>query len=134
MGAWGIGNFDNDSAGDWTYELGESSDLTVIENAINAVFEDDYIDSDIGCEALAAIDTLARVKGNFGKKDSYTENVDEWVSKYNFEPPKELIENAVKAAKAILGDQSELSDIWRATEYFDAWRIEVESVIERVGA
>jgi hypothetical protein len=134
MGAWGTGSFDNDSAADWTYALEESSDLSVIESAINAVFEDDYIDSDIGSEALAAIDTLARVKGHFGKKDSYTESVDKWVSKNSIEPSKELIEKAVKAAKAILGEESELNELWGETEDLDAWKSEVEAVIKRVSA
>jgi hypothetical protein len=30
MGAWGHDSFDNDDAGDWVYELEESSDMSVI--------------------------------------------------------------------------------------------------------
>ena len=43
MGAWGIGNFENDMAGDWLYELGE------------------YLDSDIASGTLATIKLLLKL-------------------------------------------------------------------------
>lgn len=128
MGAWGLGNFDNDMAGDWAYGLEGCNDLSVIETAINAVFEDDYIDSDIGCEALAAIDVLARLKGKFSVKNSYTEEVDAWVASVNVEPSGELIEKALKVLELVVGESSELAELWGESEEFDDWKAGVESL------
>ena len=132
MGAWVIGNFDNDAAGDWAFELEECSDLTAIENAIEAVFKYQYLDVDTACEALAAIDTLARLRGNFGQQTPYTENVDEWVSTQKLTPPDALIQKAVKAAQIIMSEGSEVYELWSETEALDAWKKEVEDVIKRV--
>ncbi|MCP4163288.1 MAG: DUF4259 domain-containing protein [Deltaproteobacteria bacterium] len=134
MGAWGIGNFDNDTACDWAYELEESSDLSVIQRSIDAVFDDDYIDGDIGSEALAAIDTLARLMGRFGVKNSYTETVDRWVSKNKLESSKDLIEKSNKALKAILGKTSELADLWSDSDEFENWKSEVKLLKSRLNS
>jgi hypothetical protein len=132
MGAWGTGNFDNDTACDWAYELEESSDLSVIERSINAVFDEDYIDADYGCEALAAIDTITRLKGNSGIKNSYTETIDKWVSENPLEVPSELIEKAKKAVPLILGENSELFELWSESDELDSWKSEVESLLNRL--
>ncbi|MEM7116666.1 MAG: DUF4259 domain-containing protein, partial [Chloroflexota bacterium] len=128
MGAWGTGIFDNDTACDWAYELENSSDLSVISSTINAVFNDDYIDSDVACDALAAIDTLARLKGQHGVKNVYTEIVDNWVEKTQMTPPPEMIEKALSAIKLILGNSSELCALWSESEQATAWKEEINSL------
>jgi hypothetical protein len=134
MGAWGHGNFDNDTACDWVYELEETTDLSAISRSIDAVFDEEYVDSDVGCEALAAIDTLARLKGQHGVKNSYTEAVDNWVEKNTVNPPKELIEKSNKAIDLILGSSSELYELWAETEDIEVWKSEVNSLKERINA
>ncbi len=134
MGAWGIGNFDNDTACDWAYELEESSDLSVIQRSIDAVFDDDYIDGDVGSEAIAAIDTLARLKGKFGVKNSYTETVDRWVLKNKLEPSINLIEKSNKAIKAILGKTSELAELWSDSDEFENWKSEIKLLETRLNS
>ncbi|MEZ6009289.1 MAG: DUF4259 domain-containing protein [Planctomycetota bacterium] len=37
MGTWGIGPFENDGANDWAYSLEETSDLGLVESALDAV-------------------------------------------------------------------------------------------------
>ena len=130
MGAWGVGNFDNDIACDWAYDLEECPDLSVIEKAVNAVFDEEYIDADVGCEALAAIDTLARLKGNSGVKNSYTEGIDNWVSSNKIDAPNELIEKSKKALSLVTSDSSELYELWEESEEFDNWKAEVKSLEE----
>ena len=59
MGTWGTGIFDNDSACDWAQDLAESSDLSVIEAALDGVLEagSEYLEVD---EATEAFDEGAR--------------------------------------------------------------------------
>ncbi len=130
----GTGNFDNDTACDWSYVLEESTDLSVIEKSLNAIFEDEYIDSDNGCEALAAIETIARLKGMSGIKNSYTETVDNWVASNQLEVLKELINKAQKAIQLILSESSELYELWAESDEVDSWKNEVKSLVNRLSA
>ena len=134
MGAWGYGNFENDTACDWAWKLEESSDLSVISQAINSVFEEDYVDSDIGCEALAAIDVLARLQGQHGEKSSYTEEIDSWVEKNSILPTNDLIKKSNKALDLLLSESSELYEIWAETDDIESWKSEVASLKKRINA
>ena len=132
MGTWDIGTFDNDTACDWAYELESSSDLSVIEKSIDAVLEEDEIDADYACEALAAIDTIVRLQGHSGIQNAYTEVVDRWVEKHQFNIPQELIEKAQKAISLILSEKSELYELWLESNDFDAWKADVQSLAHRL--
>jgi len=132
MGAWGTGNFDNDTALDWVFELEEVNDLSLIEKTINAVFDDDYIDSDIGCEALIAIEAIARLIGNFGKDNSYAEDLDSWVKSHNLDVNNELIVRGKKALDLIVSEKSELYELWEETEDFDTWKNEIDDLRARL--
>ncbi len=133
MGTWDIGTFDNDTACDWAYELEKSSDLSVIEKSINVVFEEDDMDADYACEALAAIDTIIRLIGKQGVINSYTEIVDHWVKRHQeISVPKALIEKAQKAISLILSENSELYELWLESEHFDAWKADVQSLANRL--
>ena len=134
MGAWGTGNFDNDTACDWAWELEESSDLSVIERAVEAVLETEFVDADIASEALAAIDTIARLKGAGGVKNSSTETVDAWVSRVQISVPKELTEKARKALTVINCESSELFELWAESDDFANWQSEIEALAKRLGA
>jgi hypothetical protein len=131
MGAWGADAFDNDTAGDWVAELEESSDLSVVADAIQCVVEigDDYLESDVACEAVAACEVLARLKSNAGKSDAYTEAVDKWVRTHPIKPPPELVSAAITAIDRILGADSELAELWED----DAdWQSSMASLRKRV--
>ena len=135
MGAWGSGHIENDTAGDWVWELEKATDLSVIESAVNAVFEDDYVDSDIASEALAAIEAIARLRGNWGERDSYTESMDKWVDAHkNLEVPAALIQNAKNAIDKIIGEKSELDELWSESEKYDQWKKGVEALKSRISA
>ena len=65
MGAWGIGHFDNDDAGDWVWELEDSKSLAPVASAIATVeASPDYLESPDACVALAAAETIAASLGN----------------------------------------------------------------------
>lgn len=133
MGAWDVDTFDNDMACDWAYELEDCEDLAVVEEALEAVLQvgDDYLDSDEACAALAACEVLARLKGNFGKRDSYTETVDKWVEAHPQTPPEPLVEMALKVIDRIRTAPSELLDLWEESDAA-GWSAAVEDLRGRV--
>lgn len=117
MGAWGVLAFDNDQANDWAYDLEETDDLSLVISAFAAVPDaGEYLDSDEACDALAACEVLARLRGNFGYRNAYTKKVDEWVAKNPYVPPPELLARASAVIDRVLADDSELRELWGDSE------------------
>jgi hypothetical protein len=134
MGAWSSDPFGNDTAGDWKYGLDDVDDFTLIEKTIQKVldFGDDYIEAPDAEEAIAAIDTIARLKGRFYIKNAYTESVDNWVASHPLIPTTSLIEKANKALDRILSEPSEILELWGEGEDFEAWRNQIEDLKNRI--
>ncbi len=64
MGAWAEDTFGNDTACDWKYTFLEAPGLHTVQDAIDAVLnEDDYLDMDLASECLAACEVIARMQG-----------------------------------------------------------------------
>ena len=133
MGAWDVETFDNDTACDWTVELEDSSDLSCVRQTLDEVVEmgDEYLDSDEACRALAACEVIARLKGNWGKRDAYSERVDKWVESHPQTPPAELIELALKVIDRIRSEPSELLELWEESDAA-GWRKSVDDLRSRV--
>jgi hypothetical protein len=114
MGTWGFDTFDNDTAGDWAYGLEGAADLSYVRSALERVLAagDEYLDVDEACEGLAACEVVARLKGNWGARNAYTEIVDGWVESHDIAPPAELIDQAVAVIKRVLAADSELRELW----------------------
>lgn len=133
MGAWGHGTFENDRACDWAYGLEAVSDLSLIRRAVEAVFDRDAVDTDVGCEALAAIETVARLRGQPGSQTAYTEIVDTWVTAHAQPVPAALVERSQQAIDRVLvPERSELAELWAETDDFVAWRTEVLALRTRL--
>lgn len=133
MGAWDYDTFDNDDACDWTAELEGATDLSPVQEALDAALEDDYIEADVGSAALAACEVIARLKGNWGKRDSYTEDVDKWVEANPQTPPQELVDTALKVIDLVRSESSELVEIWEDADASD-WLKAVENLRGRVAS
>jgi len=136
MGAWGTGVFDNDTACDWAYDLKETGDLSLIEGALDKVLNigGEYLGASVAEEALAAAEAVARLKGNWGIRDSYTETMDRWVETTRLTPPQALVEKALRAIERSLSGPSELLELWGETEEFTAWEESVKDLIKRLSA
>ena len=114
MGAWGVRAFDNDTASDWVIELAEVDDLSLVEEALTEAesVADDYLELDAACNALAACEVLARLRGSPGYSDSSTEPVDAWVASHAMTPTPALLARAVAVTERVLAPDSELSELW----------------------
>jgi len=105
-----------------------------VEAAFAAVEEaNDYLESADACNALAACEVLARLKGHFGYRNSYTVKVDEWVQLHPIMPSGELLARASGVIDRILGEHSELRELWDEDEAAE-WLQSVEDLRRRLGA
>lgn len=136
MGSWDVGSFGNDAAADWVFELEEAEDLSVVESALNSVIEeaesDNYVESPTGCEAVAACEVIARLKSNFGKRDAFSEGVDNWVANHVITPDTDLIAKALRVLGIVRSEQSELYQLWKESDSFADWEASIDDLLSRV--
>jgi hypothetical protein len=134
MGAWDVDVFGNDDAGDWTYGLDDFNDFSYVESALDKVLAtgSDYLEYPDAAQALAAIEVVARSQGNWGKRDAFSETVDNWVEKVKLKPSTVLAQKAHDTIARILADQSELAELWKQSDKYDAWLTSVEELKSRV--
>lgn len=135
MGAWGVLAFDNDDANDWAYDLDGVTDLSLVESAFEQVEAagSSYLEQGLACNALAACEVLARLRGRPGYTNAYTDKVDQWVAAHPIDPPPALIARGEAAIVRILGPGSELRDLWEEAEG-EEWRAAVDDLRSRMSS
>ncbi|MCA9631806.1 MAG: DUF4259 domain-containing protein, partial [Myxococcales bacterium] len=92
----------------------------------------EYLEAPDACEVLAACDVVARLRGQIGQKDAYTEEVDAWVTSQAVHPDPQLIASAVAALDRVLGENSELAELWDESDEGQAWRLSVQALRQRL--
>ena len=134
MGAWSHESFGNDDACDWSYELAKADDLSLIESALDAVLVagSEYLEAPEASQAIAAAEAVARLQGNFGIKDAYSETVDIWVGKVKLSPTSQLITKTRQALARIISEPSELLELWQESDEADSWLGAVSELRARI--
>ena len=130
MGAWGVGIYDNDAAADWAGEL-PNRGVALIASALRAAFDDGYLDADVGAHALAAADVLGRLRTGDVLIDS-EHGPGSWILTQAASPSDELLQLAERAVDRVVGPESEIVELWRETDDFDAWLATVRTVVGRL--
>jgi len=130
MGAWSHEPFGNDTANDWAYGLDDVKDFSLVASAIKSVLDngDEYLDSDLATEAIAAAEVLAKALGRGTQSDAYTEKVDVWLKKVSAKPSPKLLSDAGIALARILGEDSELNELWEESDEFTEWKSSVAAL------
>ena len=136
MGAWSHESFGNDDACDFASEIAESEDLSVVKSALDVVLSvgGEYLEAPEASQAIAAAEAVARLQGNWGKRDSYSEAVDSWVTNVNVKPSRELLHKAQQVLDRILTGSSELMELWEESEDGGQWSAAVKELKGRVRA
>ena len=134
MGAWAHDTFDNDTACDWAYGLEKAKGLSLVAQTFAKVLDtgEDYLDSDVACEGLAACEVVARLKGNWGVRNPYTKTVDNWVSANPIPVSSDMVDQAVAVIDRVLTSPSELLELWEEGEEPGEWHKAVSDLRSRV--
>jgi hypothetical protein len=134
VGTWFVDSFGNDDACDWADGLEEVHDLSLIEDTLNAVlaFGNEYIEAPESTAAIAAIEVLARLQGNWGERSAYSMSVDMWVEEHKLQPSSALVQKAHLVIERILSDNSELNELWQEGEDYQAWLAAVAELKGRI--
>lgn len=132
MGAWGIGNFDNDDAADWVYELVESDRATLLETALRAVDSDeDYLEAPECSIALASAEVVAALLG--AASPALPDEVRLWVDEHALEVDHNLL-GLARAAVIRIRQDSELKELWEESGQYERWESVLNDLMRRLGA
>ena len=115
--------FGNDTASDWSYDLEENDDLSLIEATLQDVYgaePGDYIEAPDAEAAVAAAEVLAWLLGKPGNESSSTEKIAAWVESHALQPSPALLKKAVAVLDRIEGENSELAEKWADNDEWTA--------------
>jgi hypothetical protein len=138
MGSWDCDPFGNDTACDWKYDVERTDDLSFISKTIEDIIQvgDKCINPRRAEKAIAAADTLARLRGKFYVRNAYTKSLDEWVANHPIIPPRDLLDSASRAIDRILTPPSELLELWGEggdkNENFNRWKKHLRDLQDRL--
>ena len=136
MGAWGTGNFENDDAGDWVWELEKSKGKTLLHETLSRVASEDYPEAPDCCEALAAADVM--LAGLTGDDSSLPDEARQWLAKKTglffkkarrFDTTDAMF--ASSAVEQVLAN-SELAELWDEADEGESWRTAQKHLLQRL--
>jgi hypothetical protein len=131
MAAWGLGNFENDAALDWLADFEEQPTITYLEQTIDQVFVEEYLESELSIEALAAIEIVAAIRNR--PSSDFPETDMAVIGKLSVALNDELVQKSLLAIERILlPKDNELYELWADIEEPDAWVAVQENLIRRL--
>ncbi len=125
MGAWGVGNFENDDAVDWTCDIGDSKGVKILIRPLRYVAsESDYLEAPDCCQALASAEIIAKALSQ--DTSALPEEIQVWLKQKKGlfgKPPAIEKEHASLAAEAVkrIVSNSELKELWEESGEYDQW-------------
>lgn len=129
MGTWSHLPFGNDDASDWAYGLENQQDLSFMVHTLEqALPEDDYLEAPEACNAIAAVEVLAKLLGKGTQHDGYTDPVDDWIQSVHLEPNAELRQLAAQVLQRVLSADSELHELWQDSDDYALWLQSIEAL------
>lgn len=123
------GNFGNDDAADWVYDLEESAGADLLKEAFSDVNAHSYEATDCRI-ALAAAEIVAAAKGN--PSPDLPEGARKWLgNQEEVEDIKALAKKAITVVNKI-SVKSELRDEWEESDEWHEWQQAVEGLRRRL--
>jgi hypothetical protein len=116
MGAWGIKNFENDTAVDWINDFQEEGNTAEVEEILDQILlEKDFIDDEESFITLGFLELLAV---NLNLTPTTIDN------DFDFPITRSLVDKTIKATHKILffENHSELRELWEESEDYPQWQ------------
>ncbi len=81
---------------------------------------------------MAACEVLARLKGKWGVPNAYSEELDKWIEAHPTPVPDNLKASADSAIERILGENSELPELWDEGGRNEDWHRAIDDLRQRI--
>lgn len=129
MGAWGIGVYENDGAGDFLAELRDAAaPREVLAYAVESGLNEDYLEVDEGTAALTAAAVIAAITTGVAPQDEPTAAATVAALSLSASDVAPLIPVALEALDRVAAKDSELAELWDEVDKGDEWRATVDAV------
>lgn len=137
MGAWGTGPFEDDGALDFVWSIEDAGNPKgIINTALEIAIDSEYLGVD---DANAAIISAVYIDHQLNGTTFSPSQIDEPypVDTFSERHPdlelSDLRQKAIEALTIVLGEQSELNELWTENgEDYEEWRSGIEVLIERL--
>jgi hypothetical protein len=126
------GNFSNDEATDWLYDLEETYGTELLAEAFNVITNGEFHEQSDCCIALAAAEIVAAAKGK--PAPDLPDDARKWLGNQDtgdVNKIKALNKKAITAVKKIQA-HSELRDQWEDSDEWHSWNMVVEGLLKRL--
>ena len=133
MGAWGKGIYDNDDACDFVGEVVDSLDLSRIDAAVDEVLNaNQYLEAPLAAQGLVAADVVARLRGQWGDRNSYTGVIAQWAERAKVSASDELLLKARQVVQRVRTEPSELLELWSDDPDPETWHATLDTLLQRL--
>lgn len=132
MNYWGATPFDNEAANDWLHDFGEN-DFRLIDRTLAGpanLQPVDTLDEWEAAEALVAGECIAAACGH--PAANLPDEIQEWLDANAPMKVKPEFVKMARQATARVHAQSEMREVWAATEHFDLWDTAVSDLRARL--
>ena len=132
MSAWGISNFENDTALDWVSDVIQKKKVNSLSDSIKEFISGFSPDetSLIECSKFLTIaETIAGLVGS--PAEDFPEELNDWVESKYIKIEQSTIDASIKGVKLILED-SEAKEMYLDSGYFKAWEKAQNDLIKRL--
>ena len=132
MSAWGISNFENDTALDWVNEIIQEQEVNSLNQSINSFLQEFSVErtSLIECSKFLTIaETVAACIGS--PDEDFPEELKDWIESKYVKIDQLTIDNAKKGVKLIMTD-SEAKEMYLDSGYFKSWEKAQRDLIKRL--
>jgi hypothetical protein len=141
LGAWGVGNFENDSALDWIQDFLDSPDkIKTLKNIIELANNRQGLfakvfnrDSELEEPDASAVLVSCEIISVFLGKPSFDlqDDLKDWAINNQLKIDSTLVNNALRAI-SLVKNNSELKVLWEETNDFELWLKEVDNLETRL--
>ena len=132
MSAWGISNFENDTALDWVGKIVKQKDINVITNSIDKFVSGFNAEETtlINCSKfLTLAEILAGLLGS--PAEDFPEELTDWIESKYINIEQSTIDTAIEGVRLLM-NESEVREMYLDSGYFNSWDKAQKNLIKRL--
>lgn len=132
MSAWGLSNFENDTALDWVNDVIQRKEVENFKETIESFLKSFSVEKTtlMDCSKFLTIaETVAALLGS--PAQDFPEELQDWIELKYIKIEASTVENAIIGVRLVMGD-SEAKEMYLDSGYFKPWEKAQKDLIKRL--
>ncbi len=132
MSAWGVSNFENDTALDWVGKIVKQKDINGITNSIDKFVNGFNAEETtlINCSKFLTIaEILAGLLGS--PAEDFPEELTDWIESKYINIEQSIIDTALEGVRLLM-NESEVREMYLDSGYFSSWEKAQKNLMKRL--